>query len=85
MLLTIAIGYIFLFVYRFIKKGKTIKLDFAKGYWLFPYFIGLGIISYLDAFGGHNVIKFGWDFLVLAVFSLLIFYWAVNSSRKEEV
>lgn len=83
MLLTIAIGYIFLFVYRFIKKENPNKLDLNKAYWLFPYFIGLGIISYLGAFGGHNIIKFGWDFVIIAIFSAIIFYWAVKASQPQ--
>ncbi len=83
MLLTIAIGYIFLFVYRFIKKENPHELDLHKAYWLFPYLIGLGIISYLGAFGGHNIIKFGWDFALLAVFSSIIFYWAVQASQPH--
>ena len=83
MLLTIAIGYIFLFVYRIIQKDN-IKLDFSKAYWLFPYFIGMGIISYLGDFGGQNIIKFGWDFLVIAIFSIGIFYWAVKASKLNE-
>ena len=47
--------------------------------WLAPYFTGLVLISYLGAFGGKNVIPFGWDFLVIGVFSLGIFYLALKS------
>ena len=83
MLIVIALGYIFLFSYRYIWGRKEMPLDFAKGYWLFPYFAGIGLISYYGAFGGQNVIKFGWDFLVIGVFSLVIFCWAVKSRKKE--
>lgn len=85
MLVVIALGYIFLFAYRYIWKRKEVSLDFAKGYWLFPYFAGLGLMSYYGAFGGQNVIKFGWDFLVIGVFSVIIFYWAVASRQREYI
>ena len=83
MLITIAIGYVFLCIYRFMQNDAKKSLDINNGYWLLPYFMGLGIISYLGAFGGQNIIKFGWDFLVIAIFSIAIFYWAIKSRRKE--
>lgn len=49
------------------------------GLWMLPYLLGLVVISYLGAFGGKNIIPFGWDFLVIAVFSLGIFYLAVKN------
>ncbi len=85
MLVTISMGYIFLIIYRLIVKENKFKLDFLKAVWLFPYFIGLGTISYFGSFGGHNVIKFGWDFLVLAVFSFIIFVWAVRASQPHSL
>ena len=51
-----------------IKRESTLGLQ--SMWWLVPYFAGLMIISYLGAFGGLHVIPFGWDFLVIAVFSL---------------
>ena len=46
-------------------------------YWIIPYLVGLVIISYLGAFGGKNIITFGWDFLVIGIFSACILYLAV--------
>ena len=47
------------------------------------------IISYLGAFGGGlNVIPFGWDFLVIGIFSVISLWGAVISRAKlspEEV
>ncbi len=45
--------------------------------WVGPYLGGLVCISYLGAFGGKQVIPFGWDFLVIAVFSVIIMFLAV--------
>jgi amino acid transporter len=82
MLIVVLLGYIFLLVYRFIDARKEkLPLNAACAYWLFPYFIGISIISCLGDFGGLQIIKFGWDFLVLFIFSGLIFYWAVVSRQ----
>jgi hypothetical protein len=37
----------------------------------------MGLISYLSTFGGRGDIKLWWDVLVVAVFSLVIYYWAL--------
>jgi amino acid transporter len=56
-------------------KGRD--LGFKSALWIIPYFSGLVLISYLGAFGGKNIIPFGWDFLVIGIFSLAIIYLAV--------
>lgn len=53
-----------------------------SGIWIIPYFSGLIVISYLGSFGGKNIIPFGWDFLVIALFSLSIFYLAVKNRAR---
>lgn len=58
-------------------KVKTNGLGFRSAIWIVPYLSGLILISYFGAFGGKNVITFGWDFLVIAVFSAVILYMAV--------
>lgn len=83
MLVTVGIGYIVLIAYRFIDKDKQ-PLDMAKAWWIFPYFVGLGLISYLGNFKGIKVIPFGWDFAVIAVFSMVIFYFAVRAVKRGE-
>jgi amino acid transporter len=55
------------------------SLGLKSAYWLMPYFGGLVAISYLGAFGGKNLIPFGWDFVVIALFSFGILYLAVKS------
>ena len=60
------------------------NLQWARAWWLFPYFAGLGIISYFGSFGsGVNYIKFGYDFIVIALFSLIIYYLAIKSAKQE--
>lgn len=45
--------------------------------WLMPYLLGLCCISYLGSFGGKAIIPFGWDFLVIALFTCIIFMIAI--------
>jgi amino acid transporter len=56
---------------------KMPSLGLKSGIWIVPYFTGLVLISYLGAFGGKNIIPFGWDFLVIGLFSIVILYAAV--------
>lgn len=60
-----------------IKTQSTLGLK--SGIWVVPYLSGLVLISYLGSFGGKNVIPFGWDFLVIALFSTAILYLAVKN------
>ncbi len=60
-------------------KIKMERSELKSGLWMLPYLFGLIAISYLGSFGGQNQIPFGWDFLIIAVFSIIIFYLAVQS------
>lgn len=83
-LLAICVGYIWLGFYKRTKHGREMDLQWKAAWWLLPYFIGLGMISYLGTFGGGiGVITLGWDFLVLAVFSTIIFFCAVRWHSKD--
>lgn len=75
---------IYLFAYL---RGAITKEQFGLKAmnWLLPYLLGLILISYLgsQAFGGRNVIPFGWDFLVIAIFSFVILRLAVSSRLSD--
>jgi amino acid transporter len=64
----------------------TPDLDWRGASWVWPYFIGLGVISYLgpEDFYGIGVIPFGWDILVVAVFSIAIYYFAMSVRLTPE-
>lgn len=67
-----------LFMVAYIRgKLQEQVLWFKAAIWVVPYIVGLITISYLGAFGGKNVIPFGWDFLVIALFSVCILYLAI--------
>jgi len=78
--LSIALCIGFVFFGLSYRRGQ-ISIDtksFMAGVWIIPYLLGLVAISYLGSFGGINIIPFGWDFVVIALFTLGIFYMAVR-------
>lgn len=67
---------------------KLKKQDWRAACWVLPYLFGLGFISYLSSFGGTNFIPFGWDFIVIGIFTIVILYLAVHNRAdltSEEV
>lgn len=83
--IAILIGFVFFGYSYFRKKINDTSIRFKSGLWLIPYLFGLVLISYLGAFGGKNIIPFGWDFLVIAIFSIIILYLAVLNRAKVRV
>ena len=56
------------------------SLDLRYTRWLWPYLIGMAIISYLGQYGGGRALIPLWiDIAVVIVFSIAIFTWAVRS------
>jgi len=77
--IAIGIGLLF-FIFSNIKRRFPLSmLGLKSAIWLGPYLLGLVLISYLGAFGGKNIIPFGWDFLIIGLFSLVILYFAIIS------
>ena len=74
-----AIGLFFFAIACLRKRIPGSNLGLKSGLWMAPYLSGLVIISYLGAFGGKHIIPFGWDFLVIGIFSLVILYLAVKN------
>jgi len=74
--IAVLLGFLFLVTQHF-KTEKT--LDWKQSIWLWVYFIGLGIISYLGNFGGGlGWLHFGMDFVVIAIFSVFIAWFALR-------
>jgi amino acid transporter len=72
-------GVFFFFISAIRGRITTPHLGLKSGLWIAPYLSGLVLISYLGSFGGKNIIPFGWDFLVIGIFSLAILYLAVKN------
>ena len=73
------IGLTILLIYhRASERGKKIHFDWRASIWIWPYFFGISIISYLGNFGhGTGLLPFGWDCVVVCIFSYLIMQLAI--------
>ncbi|MFI9804118.1 APC family permease [Streptomyces sp. NPDC052301] len=86
----ILIGYVLLGSYAWYAIRKNLpnapRLDFKAAQWLLPYLAGIGVMSYLSTFGGTGDLPLWWDILVVAAFSLGIYYWAkATASTPEQI
>jgi amino acid transporter len=81
----IILGYIAILMYR-ADRPEVTKVDWARSAWIGVYLLGMGIISWQGDYGPDNTgrLHYPWDILVVAVFSLAIYYWAIYSSLTTE-
>jgi amino acid transporter len=77
--IAILIGLVVFITTCIVSKKPINSLGLKSGLWMIPYLGGLVLISYLGAFGGKQVIPFGWDFLVIAIFSMVFIRIAVRN------
>jgi amino acid transporter len=87
--LMIALAVIFLaFIAWRLLNGRLLgELAWRSTWWVAPYLLGLVLLDYIGPHhlvGGINLIPFPYDTLVVAAFSLGIFYLAVHSSVSIE-
>jgi amino acid transporter len=107
LMVAVAIGYILMLISAAFKLNPNApKIDWIAGVWIFPYLIGMGIISFFGQFGtggiiggvgpfknfmvggtgnipGDLAIPFWIDLLVVAAFSLVIYYTAMHFRLSE--
>jgi amino acid transporter len=87
----IVIGYIVIGIFMAFDSQRP-PLDWRSAQWLPVYLIGMGLISWQGQFSGGAVappvntgnIPFGIDLLVVAAFSLVIYYWAMATRLPTE-
>jgi amino acid transporter len=81
----IVIGYIVILSYT-ADRPELPKIKWRNSAWIGAYLLGMGIISWQGAYGPENTnrIKYPWDILVVALFSLAIYFWGVYSSLPPE-
>ena len=86
LLAAIALGFILFGISAATRpKEERPALDFAAGYWMIPWLLALGLISYLSSFeGGQDKLKFGVDMGVTAVLALGVYFWALHSRLDPE-
>ena len=84
----IILGYIAIGMYTSDRVGMP-KINWKKSSWIGAYLIGMGIISWQGSYGPQNTgrLAYPWDILVVALFSLAIYYWAVlwGAQTTEEM
>ena len=82
----LAIGLVVFFGYHcFPARGRSFKIDWRESTWMWPYFIGLTLLSYIGDFGtGKHLIPFGMDFVIIGVFCALIMMLAVRFRLPDE-
>ena len=86
--IAIVIGYVLIGVFMAFDPQRP-PLDWKSAQWLPVYLIGMGIISWQGQYSGaassdkHPLpptntfhIPFWWDIVVVAAFSLIIYFWA---------
>lgn len=80
----IVLGYI-LIMMHFSDNPNAPKINWKNSAWLGAYLVGMGLISWQGQFGPQNSARlpFWWDMGLVAVFSLVIYYWAINSSLSR--
>ncbi|MCD6056337.1 MAG: hypothetical protein K0R12_1299 [Gammaproteobacteria bacterium] len=69
------IGYVILAVKLIFERDKKFLADLhiLRGSWVLAYIIGMAFMSYFSSFGGKNIIPFGVDFGMVALFSVIIY------------
>lgn len=77
------LGFLILVVRFVIIKKVSHELDIKNAIWLICYLIGLGIFSYCGNYGGIHFIPLYWDLLYLLCFTIIIFFAAIYSSKKQ--
>jgi amino acid transporter len=86
----IVLGYVLLGGYAWYAtstgRPDAPRLDWKAAQWLPVYLLGMGVISWQGGFGGQGHIGLWWDIVVVAAFSLAVYYWAkACASRPEEI
>lgn len=72
-------GLVVLVLTRMTGDEPSEPLNFKQSSWIWPYILGLGIISYLGDYGhGLGLITHGLALPILAIFSLVIFWQAIK-------
>lgn len=85
-LFIILIGFPIYFYYQAKNNWKDFKKNFKAGAWMVVYLLSMVVISWLgsEKFGGLNIIKYGWDMLLITVLSLFFYVWALKSGIESE-
>jgi amino acid transporter len=81
----ILLGYVILAISRvFHLNDREVALNWRAASWLPVYLVGMGAITYMSTFGPKGWIPLWWDLVVVAAFSLVIYFWAMAVALSKE-
>jgi amino acid transporter len=83
--IAIILGYVVILFYS-ADRPELPKINWTKSAWIGAYLLGMGILSWQGDYGPQNTgrLQYPWDILVVALFSLAIYYWAISSALSAE-
>ena len=83
--IALALGYILIGIWMAFDKQRP-PLEWKSAVWLPVWLAGVGVLSWQGQFGPDNTfrIKAGYDLLIIAAFSLAIYYWAFVSRLPRD-
>src|SRR5271166_3486993 len=83
--IVLVIGYVLIGISMAFDPQRP-PLDWKSAVWLPVWLIGLGLISWQGQYGPGNTghIAFWWDMLIVAAFSVAIYYWAMYTKLSRE-
>src|SRR5215471_1572298 len=83
--IVLIIGYVLIGISMAFDKQRP-PLDWKNAIWLPVWLAGLAIVTWQGQYGPGNTgnIPFWWDMLIVAVFSIVIFYWAMATKLPRE-
>lgn len=81
-ILLVAAGLIIYVYYQFSNKWQQFSAHFRAGLWYITYLFAIAFLSYIGSkeFGGKGILPFGWDMLVVAMVSLVFYFWGLRSA-----
>ena len=84
--MAIAIGLVLLAASQLSRSpSERMPMDWRSSAWMWPWLLGLLVLSYLASFeGGQDDLHFGVDMAVTAVFSLLIYFFALSCRLSDQ-
>jgi amino acid transporter len=83
--IVLVVGYVLMGISMAFDKQRP-PLEWKSAVWLPVWLIGLGLVSWQGQYGPGNTgnIPFWWDMLIVAVFSVVVFYWAMATRLSRE-
>jgi amino acid transporter len=82
--LGVVAGFIIFAISYAAKKTDKPALNPKALIWIVPWLLGQVVIGFLGQYDGKAIIPDWWDLVVVAVFSLIIFYVAVNTALPTD-